>query len=129
MGGMLSAIGRGYVQKEIQQSAYEYQKSIENHERVIVGVNEFVSEKAGSIPVHRIDPLIEKNQIASLERVKNERDARLVGQSLDQIGQVAATKQNLLPAIVKAVEAYASLGEISDRLRTVFGEYEEGPTA
>jgi len=129
MGGMLSAVGCGYVQKEIQQSAYEYQKSIESHERVIVGVNEFVSEKAVSIPVHRMDPLIEKNQITSLKTVKSERDALLVRQSLDQIEQVAASKQNLLPAIIKAVEAYASIGEISDRLRKVFGEYQEEPTA
>jgi methylmalonyl-CoA mutase N-terminal domain/subunit len=126
MGGMVNAIDSGFVQKEIQQSAYEYQKSIENHDRVIVGVNEFVTEKDELIPTHRIDPAIEKNQIAALEKVQDERAPAEVKDALDQIQEVAASEENLLPAILRAVEAYATIGEITDRLRKVFGEYQEG---
>ena len=125
MGGMVAAITQGFVQKEIQQSAYEYQRSIENHNRVIVGVNEFIAEKEEPIPVHQIDPAIEKNQIASLEKVQRERAPGAVEDSLDEVQEVASSQENLLPAILKAVEAYATIGEISDRLRKVFGEYQE----
>jgi methylmalonyl-CoA mutase N-terminal domain/subunit len=126
MGGMVNAIASGFVQKEIQQSAYEYQKSIENHERVIVGVNEFIAEKDEPIPIHRIDPTIENNQIAALEKVQRERAPSQVKDALDQVQEVAATQENLLPAILRAVEVYATIGEITDRLRRVFGEYQEG---
>ena len=125
MGGMVAAITQGFVQKEIQQSAYEYQRSIENHNRVIVGVNEFVAEKEELIPVHQIDPAIERNQIVSLEKVQRERVPGAVEDSLDEVEEVASSQENLLPAILKAVEAYATIGEISDRLRKVFGEYQE----
>lgn len=125
MGGMVAAITQGFVQKEIQQSAYEYQRSIENHNRVVVGVNEFIAEKEEPIPVHQIDPAIERNQIASLEKVQRERAPGAVKDSLDEVQEVASSQENLLPAILKAVEAYATIGEISDRLRKVFGEYQE----
>jgi len=125
MGGMLPAIASGYVQREIQQSAYDYQKSIEDHARVIVGVNEFVSLNKEPIPLHRVDPTVERNQVASLEKVKAERDLRSVEQSLAEIEQVTARQENLLPAIIQAVEACASVGEISDRLRKAFGEHQE----
>ena len=125
LGGMLPAIACGYVQREIQQSAYEYQKSIEDHTRLIVGLNEFISVKKEPTPLHRIDPTIEKNQVASLEKVKRERDSRSVEQSLAEIEQATARQENMLPAIIRAVEAYASVGEICDRLRKVFGEHQE----
>jgi methylmalonyl-CoA mutase, N-terminal domain len=126
LGGMLNAIASGFVQKEIQQSAYEYQQSIENHERVIVGVNEFIGEKDQPILIHSIDPSSESNQIAALKKVQRERSLDEVRDALDQVQEVAATQENLLPAILTAVEAYATIGEITDRLRKVFGEYEEG---
>ena len=125
LGGMLSAISSGYVQKEIQQSAYEYQKSIENGERLIVGVNRFIDDKPATIPLHQIDPETESQQIQSLSRIKQERNSERVEASLSQIEKLAATPENLMPAFIEAVEAYATVGEISDRLRRVFGEYRE----
>jgi methylmalonyl-CoA mutase N-terminal domain/subunit len=129
MGGMLAAIASGYIQTEIQQSAYEYQKAIETRERIIVGVNDFVSGMEELGPIHRIDPSIEKDQIAFLEKVKSGRHPRSVEQSLNEVERIAASRQNLLPAIIKAVETYASVGEITERLRRVFGEYQQAPNA
>lgn len=124
-GGMLSAIKSGFVQREIQQSAYEYQKQIESGERVIVGVNGFVSEQQEPIPIHQLDPGIEEAQIASLRRLRSKRDAATVERSLDALEKAAAGTENLLPHILSAVDAYATVGEISDRLRRVFGEHQE----
>jgi len=126
MGGMVNAIASGFVQREIQQSAYEYQRLIENRDRVIVGVNEFVTGENESIPIHRIDPAVERDQVAALEKVQKERSPDQVKQTLDRVQEVAATQENLLPAILEAVESYATIGEITDRLRRVFGEYQEG---
>jgi methylmalonyl-CoA mutase, N-terminal domain len=125
MGGMLAAIGSGFVQKEIQQSAYEYQKSIESRERIVVGLNEFIAEREEPIAVHRIDPAIELAQVAFLERVQLERSPVAVKESLDEVQETAASRANLVPAISRAVEAYATVGEITERLRRVFGEYQE----
>lgn len=125
MGGMLAAINSGFVQKEIQQSAYNYQKSVENEERVIVGVNRYIDDNPVTIPLHRIDPRTESQQIESLERVKRERNFQKVEVCLSQIEQLAATPENLMPAFIEAVEAYATVGEISDRLSRVYGEYRE----
>ena len=125
MGGMLAAINSGFVQKEIQQSAYNYQKSVENEERVIVGVNRFIDDNPVTIPLHQIDPRTESQQIESLEKVKRERNFEKVEVCLDQIERLAATPENLMPAFIEAVEAYATVGEISARLRKVYGEYRE----
>jgi len=125
LGGMLSAIGSGFVQKEIQQSAYDYQKAVENEERVIVGVNRFIDDKPVTIPVHQIDPGTESQQIESLARIKQERNFEKVEICLNQIERQAVTPENLMPAFIEAVEAYATVGEISDRLRRVYGEYRE----
>jgi methylmalonyl-CoA mutase, N-terminal domain len=125
MGGMLAAIASGFVQKEIQQSAYEYQKSIESRERIVVGLNEFIAEREEPIAVHRIDPAIELAQVAFLERVQRERSPVAVKESLDEVQETAASRANLVPAISRAVEAYATVGEITERLRRVFGEYQE----
>jgi methylmalonyl-CoA mutase N-terminal domain/subunit len=125
MGGMLAAVSSGFIQKEIQQSAYEFQRSVESRNRIVVGVNQFIAEKDPPIPIQRIDPAIEPAQIASLQRVLQERSASAVQKSLDEVEATAATELNLLPAISRAVETYATLGEITDRLRKVFGEHQE----
>ncbi len=125
MGGMVAAIASGFIQKEIQQSAYEYQRSMESRERIVVGVNEFITEQEDPIPVHRIDPTIEQAQVAFLERVKRERSSLAVEEALDHVQETAASPANLLPVISRAVEAYATVGEITDRLRKVFGDYQE----
>jgi methylmalonyl-CoA mutase, N-terminal domain len=125
MGGMLSAITSGYVQKEIQQSAYEYQKSIESRERIVVGVNEFVTEEKARIPIHSLDSTLEATQVNTLHNVKSERNIGAVREALDRLERLAAGRENLLPAIIRAVETYATVGEISGRLRSVFGEHQD----
>jgi len=125
MGGMLSAISSGYIQREIQQAAYEHQKAIESGERVIVGVNRFASDISEPIPIHRLDPEIEGSQIAALNQVKSSRNDQAVAQALDALEKAAGGPENLLPPIIRAVEVLATVGEISDRLRRVFGEHTE----
>jgi len=122
---MLSAITSGYVQKEIQQSAYEYQKSIESRERIVVGVNEFVTEEKARIPIHSLDSTLEATQVNALHKVKSERNIGAVREALDRLERLAAGRENLLPAIIRAVETYATVGEISGRLRSVFGEHQD----
>jgi methylmalonyl-CoA mutase N-terminal domain/subunit len=126
MGGMLSAIASGYIQREIQQAAYEHQKAIESGERVVVGVNRFASDHNHPIPLHRLDPAIEASQKSALQQVKSVRDNNATEQALDALDNAAVGPENLMPPIVRAVEAYATVGEISDRLRRVFGEHNEG---
>jgi len=128
MGGMLSAIESGYVQREIQQSAFEYQKSIETGERVIVGVNKFVGEENLTVPIHRLDPGVESAQVTALQELKSGRDPLSVQQALDKIEREASGTGNLLPSIIQAVEVYATIGEISARLKQVFGEHRESMT-
>ncbi|MFN8007008.1 MAG: methylmalonyl-CoA mutase family protein [Terriglobia bacterium] len=125
MGGMLSAISSGFVQKEIQQSAYEFQKEVEGKKRVIVGVNEFIDDSPMTIPLHQIDPQTETQQLHSLTQIKQGRNTERVEACLGQIENVALGPENLMPALIEAVEAYATVGEISDRLRKVFGEYRD----
>jgi len=123
LGGMLKAIEKGYVQREVEHAAYEYQRKVESGEQTIVGVNRFTMEESPSVPLLRIDPELERQQIERLSRVRARRDAREVREALEQIEQAAGTDDNLMPHIIRGVEAYATLGEISDRLRAVFGEY------
>jgi len=125
MGGMLVAIERGYVQNEIQHAAYEYQKAIERGDQVVVGVNKFTVGEETPIPTLRIDPEIEPAQIESLKRVRQERDQASVNERLSQIEAAARGTENLMPLIIAAVEAYATVGEIADSLRHVFGEFQE----
>jgi methylmalonyl-CoA mutase N-terminal domain/subunit len=124
-GGMLKAIESGYVQGEIQKAAYEYQRSIERHEQIVVGVNEFVAEQDRSIPTLRIDPQIEQTQIARLQSLRAKRNAPQVQSALAELARRASTAENLVPAILTAVESLATVGEISDTLRQTFGEYQE----
>ena len=127
MGGMMQAISLGYVQREIQESSYRYQRSVESGERTIVGVNRFVSEDRSGMGTHRIDPGIEKQQRRRLARVRASRDAKAVERALDSIAEAAESRENLLPVMIRAVECEATLGEISDRLRKIFGEHRENP--
>src|SRR5450755_3786281 len=124
-GGVLKAIESGYVQGEIQKAAYDYQHSVERHEQVVVGVNEFVAEEERAIPTLRIDPQIEPTQIQRLHALRAKRDATKVQAALTELSRRAATTENLVPAILNAVEAQATVGEISDTLRQTFGEYQE----
>jgi methylmalonyl-CoA mutase N-terminal domain/subunit len=125
MGGTLRAIENGYVQREIQQAAYEYQKAIESGERVVVGVNRYQEERAIPLPILRIDPEVERAQVERLEKLRARRDAARVRTALRQVEETARSQQNLMPAILEAVKAYATVGEISDAMRKVFGEYQE----
>ena len=125
MGGVLRAIGAGYIQREIQQSAYEYQKQIESGERLIVGVNRYVSGEATPLTLHRIDPEIERVQVERLHSLRARRDAERVRATLQEVEAAARGDQNLMPSILAAVKACATVGEISDVLRQVFGQYQE----
>ncbi len=129
MGGMLRAIEAGYVQGEIQKAAYQFQQAVEKKDQIVVGVNDFVAPSEGndarSIPILRIDAEIERSQIARLNALRAKRDFARAKAALAELQRRAATTENLLPAILAAVESYATIGEISDALRRVFGEYQE----
>jgi methylmalonyl-CoA mutase N-terminal domain/subunit len=125
MGGMLRAIESGFVQTEIQKAAYEYQRAVETKEQVVVGVNDFVAEEERAIPTLRIDPQIEHEQIQRLQALRARRDANKTKAAMAELERRATTTENLLPAILGAAEAYATVGEISDTLRRAFGEYQE----
>jgi methylmalonyl-CoA mutase, N-terminal domain len=125
MGGMLRAIETGYVQREIQKSAYEYQRAIETGEQVVVGVNRFQAESEQPIPTLRVDPEIERTQVARLHALRARRDSAKSRAALAEVERRARGNENLMPAILAAVEAYATVGEISDALRHAFGEYQE----
>ena len=125
LGGMLGAIERGFVQREIQQAAYEYQTGIENGSRVIVGVNRYQEEARQEIPILRIDPKIEREQVGRLQKLRARRDTEAVGRALREVEASARGERNLLPAIIEAVKVYATVGEISGVLAGVFGHYKE----
>jgi len=125
LGGSPSAIEIGYIQKEIQNSAYQYQKDIESGTRIIVGVNKFIVEEEETPEILKINPEIEKNQIQFVKKVKSERDNSLVKEKLSLLKKAAEGNDNLMPYIIDAVRVYASIGEICNVLREVFGEYKE----
>jgi len=125
LGGMLRAIESGYVQAEIQKAAYEYQQAVEHGEQVVVGVNQFVAEEEKPIPTLHLDPEVERVQIARVQALRARRDAARTREALAAVESHARLGENLLPAILAAVEVYATVGEISDALRLVFGEYQE----
>jgi methylmalonyl-CoA mutase N-terminal domain/subunit len=124
MGGAVAAIEKGFMQREIMESAYRYQKEVESKKRIIVGVNEFVSEEKTPVKILRIDPEIEKKLIERLKEVKRQRNNVKVKKALDMLRRSAEKEnENLMPHIIRAVREYATLGEICDVLREVFGEY------
>jgi methylmalonyl-CoA mutase N-terminal domain/subunit len=123
MGGAVTAIENDYVQNEIAAASYEYQLQIEAGKRVIVGVNRFVQKEEGSIEGFRIDDSIRITQSDKIALLKSERDNIAVQQALSNLKDIAINGGNLMPGIVLAVELYATLGEISDIFRQVFGEH------
>ncbi len=125
MGGMLRAIETGYVQAEIQKAAYEYQQAVERGDQVVVGVNRFTMEEERPIPLLRIDPEIEREQVERLRALRARRDKAKAQAVIVEVERRAASGENLMPAILGAVEAYATVGEIADVMRRAFGEYKE----
>ena len=123
MGGAVTAIEKGYMQREIVESAYKHQKEIESKKRIIVGVNEFQIEEDIPIKILRVDPAVEKLQKEKLEQIKQRRDNAKVRSVLNELRTAAEKNQNLMPYIICAVKAYATLQEICDVLREVYGEY------
>jgi methylmalonyl-CoA mutase N-terminal domain/subunit len=125
IGGMLKAIEKGYVQQEIQNSAYEFQQSVDQHEAVLVGVNKFQVDEQREIPLQVIDPSLEPKQVERLKALRQRRDAGAWKSALQAVEDAARNGNNVMPHIVAAVEKYATVGEIADTLRRVFGEYKE----
>jgi methylmalonyl-CoA mutase, N-terminal domain len=125
LGGMLKAIERGYVQQEIQNAAYEYQQQVDREEAVVVGVNRFTVDEEKPIPIQRIDESLERKQVERLQALRVRRDPASWRASLQQVEEAARSGENLMPRILTAVEAYATVGEVSDTMRKVFGEYRE----
>ena len=124
LGGAPSAIEKGYIQKEIQDSAYRYQREIEKDERIVVGVNRFQIEEKPPKGLLKVDPTVRVSQIEKLQKLREERDNDTVKSSLAKLKKGAKGDDNLMPLILEAVKAYATLGEICDTLREVFGEYQ-----
>src|SRR5262245_59487637 len=127
MGGMVEAIEHGFPQREIAESAYRFQQSVERKEKVIVGVNDFVQPDEPPIEILYIDESAADRQLAKLDTLRRTRDRDAVRRALDRLRETAKTPQNLMPPILDAVRAYATIGETCDALREVWGEYEEVP--
>ena len=127
MGGMVEAVERGYPQREIAESSYRFQQAFERREKVMVGVNEFVAENEEPIEILYIDESASEKQLAKLERLKKTRDNDAVRRTLDALKTGARTNANTMPLLVDAVRTYATVGEMCDALREVWGEYEETP--
>jgi methylmalonyl-CoA mutase N-terminal domain/subunit len=125
MGGTLRAIETGFIQGEIQNAAYAYQCAVESSKRIVVGVNRFQLQDDRRLPSFRVDPALERAQTERLRSVRTSRSQEAVTEKLDALEQAARTDENLMPRILDAAASYATVGEISDRLRTVFGEYRE----
>jgi methylmalonyl-CoA mutase N-terminal domain/subunit len=125
IGGMIKAIEVGYVQAVIQKSAYSYQQDIEAKKRVIVGVNQFEIEEPELSGLLKIENSVEVNQVNFVKKIKQTRDNLVVKEVLEDLKKIAETKENIMPQIIKAVKVYASVGEICNVLREVFGEYKE----
>jgi methylmalonyl-CoA mutase N-terminal domain/subunit len=125
MGGMLRAIERGWVQQEIQTAAYEFQRAVDSGEQVVVGVNRFTREDEPGIPIQRIDENLERQQIERVRALRSRRDHARWQASIERVKDHARSGENLMPAILEAVESYATVGEVAAAMREVFGEYRE----
>ena len=125
MGGVIKAIEAGFVQSEIQRAAYEFQRAVETKDQIVVGVNDFVAKEDRTIPTLRMDAEIERNQVQRLQALRAKRDSSKTTAALAELDRRARNTENLLPAILAAVESHATVGEISDTLRRVYGEYHE----
>ena len=126
MGGAVAAIESGYMQREIQEAAWRYQQEVDRGERIIVGVNKFQLDGEEPKPIFRVDPEVERAQVQRLRAVKRERDDGAVAASLSRLRDAATADgdENLLPPILEAVKAYATVGEMCGVLREVFGDYQ-----
>ena len=125
MGGMIAAIERGYPQQEIAESAYRFQLDVERRRQVIVGVNEFVAAEQDAIPILRIDEEVSRQQLAKVDRTRRTRNRVAVDRALDRLRRAAAGTENTMPALLDAVRAYATIGEMCDAFRDIWGEYQE----
>jgi methylmalonyl-CoA mutase N-terminal domain/subunit len=130
MGGMVSAIEAGYVQRQIEKAAYEHQMAVESGDRVVVGVNRFADEVEGATEMNllQIPPALEAKKAEELAELRSGRDPDRVGRALDQVTSAAEGNENVVEAILGAVHEEATLGEVADRMRAVFGEYRDGAT-
>jgi len=126
LGGVIPAIEAGYFQKEIADAAYKYQKAVENKEKFIVGVNEFIEENENiEIPILTVSPEVQENQMKRLGELKQSRNQKAVADSLNNIKTAAVDNKNLMPVFVEAAQNYVTLGEMIGELKEVFGIYEE----
>jgi methylmalonyl-CoA mutase N-terminal domain/subunit len=125
MGGTLAAIEKGFIQGEIQNAAYAFQQAVERGESIVVGVNRFRQAEEHPPATFRMDPALERAQVDRLRELRATRDASRVASALTELERAARSSENLIPYILSACECYATVGEISDRLRAVFGEYRE----
>jgi len=123
MGGAPAAIEKGFYQKEIADAAYKYQKDVESKKEIIIGVNEFVTEEEMPITTLKVDPEVRKRQIERLNKVRKERDNKKVEEALNKLRKAAEKGENIMPATFEAIKNYATIGETSNVLREVFGEY------
>ena len=125
MGGMLKAIERGFIQQEIQNAAYEYQRAVDHKQALVVGVNSFELEQEHEVPLQRIDESLERKQVERLKALRAKRDRAKCTAAIKRVEETAKGTGNLMPVIVEAVQANATVGEISDAMRHVYGEYQE----
>lgn len=125
MGGAVPAIEKGFFQKEIADSAYKYQTEVDQKKRILVGVNDYKTEEKKPPRILRVDPKVEEEQVARLQKLRRERNNRKVDEMLEKLHYAAEREKNLMPTIIDAVKAYATIGEVCDVLREVYGEYKE----
>ncbi|MGH2348837.1 MAG: methylmalonyl-CoA mutase family protein, partial [bacterium] len=125
LGGMVHAVELGYPQREIAEASYAYQQQLERKDKIVVGVNEFAQPEEQPIPILRIDPQVERHQIERLREVRAQRDPSQVGHALAALRSASERNENTMDRVIDCVRAYATLGEICDIFRTVYGEYRE----
>jgi len=123
MGGAVQCINNGFYHRELAEAGYRYQLEIERGDRVIVGVNAYQAEQGPGVPIFKTDPEVEPQQIAKLRALRETRDNALVRTTLAGVVEAARARENVIPALIGAVKAYATVGEICDALRTVYGTY------
>jgi methylmalonyl-CoA mutase N-terminal domain/subunit len=124
MGGAVSAVEKGWMQEEIARSSYDFQKSMERKDQIIVGVNQFQTQETGTMPSFKIDDSIRQQQSEKIQHTKNQRNAENVKKALENLSDSCKNDQNVMPKILESVESLATLGEIADTMRNVFGEYQ-----
>jgi methylmalonyl-CoA mutase N-terminal domain/subunit len=125
LGGMLAAIEKNFPQKEIADAAYKYQTQVDSLEKTVVGVNKYVTEERLPVDIFEIDAALEKNQIEKTNRVKNSRNNKKVKECLEKLGEACVSNRNVMNPIIDAVKEYATLQEVCDVFRSVFGEYRD----